>query len=355
MIRRGQFHLLFHAGSLLEDVQLGVDVPETFEPLTIGTTEFRLSRGPDCLSTNTVEESGVGFSAALSAQLCVPPLEPSSSYLYIYKLPRPVEAGAHLTLSLTGNRGAALMTRHPTTLEDAMSECAFEDYTKRHYKSWVAFARGRQYGYRVRPILVSGFDMTKDFAMLAYSNGGSFLEGGSDVSVPMFASASVSVRVTRHAKCSPHVHSGPQPWDVPQSGQAIDFPSSQSTDPRTSPDEFNQCLFIRYYTGQPRGWLVPKVLKAGAGPQDLGSGDNKGETFPEQTAQYDVEPISDGDEDPGGQPDLTTANSDSDTITVVRNTPDVWFLPPHFISALTFSSRMGNTTPGMSLQIIYFG
>ena len=51
--------------------------------------------------------------------------------------------------------------------------------------------------------------------------------------------------------------------------------------------------------------LFPKVIRAGAGPQDLGTGDNTGDAFPDLVVQLDPESIDD---------------------TVVQNTPDVWFL-----------------------------
>ena len=69
-------------------------------------------------------------------------------------------------------------------------EAAFEEYTKLHYESWVAFARQKKYGNDVRPILVSGFDMTKDFAMAAYSNVSTSLKSDLTIGVPMFGSAS---------------------------------------------------------------------------------------------------------------------------------------------------------------------
>ena len=40
-IRRGQFHLLFSAGLPSDGRKLGVDVPETFEPLNIGRVTYR--------------------------------------------------------------------------------------------------------------------------------------------------------------------------------------------------------------------------------------------------------------------------------------------------------------------------
>jgi len=73
--------------------------------------------------------------------------------------------------------------------------------------------------------------------------------------------------------------------------------------------------------------MAPKVIRAGAGPDDLGSGDNRGDTFPELTARSDAEPTMNSDEDLVGRSNLTTDDiAGSEPVVVVRNTPDVWFL-----------------------------
>ena len=58
-----------------------------------------------------------------------------------------------------------MVTRYKTYREDTLKKSAFERYTKKHYDSWVTFARDKEYGDDVEPVLVSGFDTTKDFAM----------------------------------------------------------------------------------------------------------------------------------------------------------------------------------------------
>ena len=75
----------------------------------------------------------------------------------------------------------------------------------RHYNSWVAFAKS--YGH-VEPVLVSGFDMTKDFAMTAYSNDDASFESDLSISVPTRASASAFFEV--ESSGSTHTKRGPQ-------------------------------------------------------------------------------------------------------------------------------------------------
>ena len=236
---------------------------------------------------------------------------------------RPLEPGARFSLRLTADHGAALKTRYKTYVEDARADRTFKNYVKRHHKSWVAFAADN--GYEADPVLVSGFDMTSDYAMLAYSNEGFSLEAGSQIGVPMVTTISGSMTVQHHTMCSPHVKYGPALLEFPPVGQAIDFPSSQSTDPRATPNGFNQCVFIRYYTMRWRKRLFPKVIRAGAGPQDLGSGDNKGCTFPELSVQSGDEPTASSDDNFGEESDLTR-DDDGSELVVARNAPDVWFL-----------------------------
>ena len=236
---------------------------------------------------------------------------------------RPLELGAHFSFKLTGDRGAALVTKYPTFRKDSLLESAFERYTKRHYESWVAFARQKEYGDNVQPVLVYGFDTTRDFAMVAYSNEGASLESDFTVTVPMIASASVSIWGTWHTRCSPHTNYGPQQWGLPPLERAINPPSPQPTHTENIPDEFDQCVFVRYYTMRRRRFMFPKVIRAGAGPHDLGPGDSEGDTFPELMVQSGVEPTTSGDEDFTGQCGPATNDANYDPDAVVRNIPSV--------------------------------
>ena len=215
------------------------------------------------------------------------------------------------------------MTRYQTYRGDSPLEAVFERYTKRHYESWVAFARHKGYGDHVQPVLVSGFDMTRDFAMVVYSNEGASLEADLTITVPMLASTSTSVWGTWRTRCSPHTNYGPQQCNLPSNDRTIDLPSSQSVDPGSIPNEFDQCVFVRYYTARLRKWMPPKVIRAGAGSHDLGSGDNRGDAFPDLTVQSGVEPMASDDGDLGGQSDLTADDTDSGSVVVVRNAPRV--------------------------------
>jgi len=98
--------------------------------------------------------------------------------------------------------------------------------------------------------------------------------------------------------------------------------------------------------------IFPKVLRAGAGPHDLGPGDNKGGTFLELVVQYNPEHTESGDQDLGRQSVPTKEDTGSGSDAVARNPPYVWFLLSPSVSALNFASRR-NMTPGMPSQITY--
>ena len=329
------------------DREPGVHVPVGFEELTIGTPVPRQPRLPGCLRTRTVREIKAGLGVTVSATTCVLSLRLSSTRLK-NPPPRPLEPGAHFSFELTGTRGAALVTKYKTYRQDSSLESEFEEYTKRHYDSWVEFARTKKYGNNVQPILVDGFDMTRDFAMVAYSEESTSLEADMSIDVPMLA----SLWGTWRTSCSPHTNYGPQECTLPPPGRTVDFPS-QLVGTRSIPNEFDQCVFIRYYTMRPRKWFFPKVIRAGAGPHDLGSGDNRGDAFPELTVRHGTEPATDGDDDLGGRWDPVTDDTSSEPGIVVRNTPYVWFLQCPSVSVLIFAFRMRNMTAGTPLRIMY--
>lgn len=235
------------------------------------------------------------------------------------------------------------MTKYPTYTEDSRLDSAFERYTKRHYDSWVAFARSKEYGDDVKPVLVSGVDLTRNFAMVAYSFGGASLDSDLTIAIPMPTSASASLWGTWRSRSSPYTNYGPEEYAPPPPEQAMYISSSQLAEGGT-PSAFDQCVFIRYYTMRLRGplGLFPKVIRVGRVSYDLGQGDSAGGTLPDlavQVMQSDPEPA----EDIGVEPDTAT-----------RNMPDVWF-PVTVLCCIRSESilRMMNTTVGAPLQVTY--
>lgn len=76
-----------------------------------------------------------------------------------------------------------------------------------------------------------------------------------------------------------------------------------------------------------RSWkpfsIFPKVIRAGAGPHDLGSGDNKGDAFPELAVHSGAGSMATGDEDSSERQSPATDDDDSGSDVVVHNTPSV--------------------------------
>ena len=237
------------------------------------------------------------------------------------------------------------MTKYTTYREDTALISAFESYTTRHYQSWVAFASHKQYGNDIQPVLVCGLDMTKDFAMVAYSNDGTSLGSSITIAIPTVASASATLWGTWHTRCSAHTNTGPH------------FPRQPATQPEEVgkiPRDFDQCVFVRYCTMRLRRWRLPKRIQAGAGPHDLGPGDNTGDFPQELTVQPHDEPTTSDDENLRGRSDpITDDDDDDEPDIVVFNPPYVWFLPCPSTPALTFTLRMRKMTTGMLLQIMY--
>ena len=223
-----------------------------------------------------------------------------------------LEHGVSISLELTEKRGGALITKYRTYREDVELESVFKAYTKRHYDSWVAFACAAGHGDDIKPVLVTGVDMTRDFAMMAYLNNGDSLRSEFTTSVPTPASAWGTWRTEGLV----HTNCGPQMCCPPSSTQTTGPTSSDNDDVETVPEEYNQCVFIRYYTMRKRGLMFPRVMRAAAGPHDLGPGGHDDEELPEVEAQPDSDSDSDtmscfGDDD---RSSVTSMDSESDVV-----------------------------------------
>jgi hypothetical protein len=171
----------------------------------------------------------------------------------------------------------------------------------------------------VKPVLVTGFDMTKDFAMTAYSNDASFesdlsisvpkRDSTSTTSVPTHASASAFFEV--ESSDSAYTNSGPQQCIPPSSAQVLGRPSEPTSAEPVS-NGCNQCVFLRYYTIRKRLGLFPVLIRAAAGPHDLGPGDNHDRTLPKLLAQQDPMPNHEDDPASGAEDAHSDPNHGSD-------------------------------------------
>ena len=212
------------------------------------------------------------------------------------------------------------MTKHPTYREDVKLGRTFEEYTKEHYDSWVSFARERGHPKDIKPVLVTGVDMTRDFAMMAYSNDSDDL-----VAVFTISAHGVSPWGAWHTPGAVHTNCGPQPLRPPSITQTADSTSSSDIPVETGSDEYHQCVFVRYYTVRKR-LGIPRVIKAAAGPHDLGPGGSHDggsslEMEYRSDSGSDITPILFDDDGDGGSSSVTSIESEPDT--VIHNTTPV--------------------------------
>jgi hypothetical protein len=244
-----------------------------------------------------------------------------------------LEPGFSISFELSEKQGAALVTKYSTYREDIQREQIFEEYTRRNYDSWVAFVREGGHGNDIKPVLVTGVDMTRDFAMMSYLNSGVRLKSEFTASVPGVASASASAWGTWRTEGLVHTNCGPQLCLPPSSTPTADLTSSSVSNTEPISEEYNQCVFVRYYTMRKRPLMVPKVIKAAAGPHDLGPGDRDNEE-PPLGVQRNPSILLDDD---GDDDRSSFASIDTDSDAVFRNTTRVRLnvLP----SALPLSDR----------------
>lgn len=200
----------------------------------------------------------------------------------------PVGPGVKMNFELTSKQGAVLITNHPTCREDVERERSFEIYIKKHYESWVDFAREQEHGEGIKPVLVTGVDLTKEFAAIAYSDIQTHMECEFSVGAPAVGSTSLSAWGTWHTPGLVHTNCGPTHGQV-QVDRGTD--DSLSVSGSVIPEDHDQCVFIRYYTIRKR-LFIPLILKAGAGPHVLPKGNAE-----KDDAEAAVVELSDSDED----------------------------------------------------------
>ena len=212
-----------------------------------------------------------------------------------------VEPGARIAFEFTGKQGGALITKYPTYREDAQRQLTFEDYTKKHYDSWVRLSRDQGHGRDIRPVLVTGVDLTREFATVAYTNNHARVECRFSAEVPAVASASASVWGSWHVGGLVRTNCGPRSVRPPRGDRGSSEGSTLES--AIPPDEYNQCVFIRYYTIYKIFDVILKVIKAGAGPHQL--------------------PESDPEDGRTGGERLQVSSDDDSTDEVIHNVPSV--------------------------------
>lgn len=310
-IRRGCFNLLFSAGCPLGGREVGFDVPRTFKRLDVGTILNAQPRSPGYTSTKTTRKIPSQGRGQMYPCVCF-----ITSVLFRTSdvCSRLLEPGSSISFQLAGSQGAALLTKYPTYREDIQRERTFEEYTKEHYDSWVAFARERGHPSDVKPVLVTGVDLTRDFAMLSYSNNDEYnLRAqftASDLGV-------VSPWGTWDAPGAVDTNCGPQ----------LCRPPSRCSHMGAVSDEYDQCVFVRYYTVR-RRLGIPRVIRAAAGPHDIGPGgrDDESSSGVECNSDTSSDVASSLSDDSRGDDRSSATSTDSESDAAIHNTIPVGLL-----------------------------
>ena len=316
-IRDGCFNLLFSASS----------PPLGLKKLEIGRILYPAPRMPGPHTPNR-EATISRFTPTLSPSNdpYVPSIvsSPSGNPDMDFRM---LGSGSSVRFVFKEEQGAALVTKYRTFKENTQEIGKFKKHTKNNYASWVEFARNDGHG-DVNPILVTGVDRTKDFAMMCYSGYRSLLECSFKTSASSTTSASPWGRWETARPI--YENHGPQQCRPP-STQAIDLTPSGSSREVTDSDENNQCVFVRYFIMLPRVRWLPRVIRAAAGPHNLSPGGYDGEGSPLR-AQEDPGPSSDistGSLDDDQDGDMSSVTStDSASSTVIHNPTTVRYLSP---------------------------
>lgn len=370
-IRTGCFNFLFSAGLPLGERERGTDVPQTFKQLVVGKIIQRAPLPAGALCTNGVRATRLLLSPSQSPSSQSPTSTslPSLSPPYVRSIAsvtfrtsdpnfRMMGSASCISFRLTGGHGAALLTKHSTYREDIQRTGAFEKYAKEHYDSWVTFARDTGHG-DVNPVIVTGVDRTRDFAMLCYSNDDDDLRCEFTTSAPGVADWGAW-----HKTGLVHTNHGPQLRSPPSSTQAADLASSGGDNTGSVSDEYNQCVFIRYYTVRKR-LGIPRIIKAAAGPHVLSRGGCDDDESLIET-RCDSEQGSGSDSDSGAAPSLfdddsgnsrrSIVSTDTESDIVTHNTTAVRYfscLPLIFIPPNRPPSRTGGMI-SMYSRILFF-
>ena len=187
------------------------------------------------------------------------------------------------------------MTKHETLRDDAQRLERFKRYILDNYKSWETFATDHDHGISVEDIiLVTGRDITEDFAMIAFSHQEQHLNMSFEISASQIASTSASAWGSW--KCEFPVFKNWGPQGTKRRVRAELMPTAE--DRILGEPQFKQCVFLRGYRLKFRMRIITKVIRAGAGPHDLGF-------------------------DGGDQQDVPTLQSSEDEMEAVLESPKV--------------------------------
>jgi hypothetical protein len=186
-----------------------------------------------------------------------------------------LDPGVKLSFNAQSEAGAGLMTRHQTFSEYMELHRVFKRHFLKHRRSWISFAQDQGHDVELEDlILVTGLDMTKDFAMISFANNSESFDIDFQVATSPYFAGSVGAWGSWRVERSVHVNWGPQDTAPPgtlraNAASALRTCASEdgSLDAIAS-DGYRQCVFVRGYRVRRRFGVWPQVQNAAAEPQD---------------------------------------------------------------------------------------
>ena len=172
------------------------------------------------------------------------------------------------SLSFTNEKGAALILPSEARREDTLYEKLFKQHMLKYYRQWYTFALTEcQRDIKLCDlILVTGCDLTRQWATATYFRSNREISGALGVQVTPVAEAKFSLSAGWRTTQAMNTRRGPP--------QALHQQPRQDNDETVTQNDSeilanNQCIFLRGFYVKDRLW-GPQVMKAGAGYHDPG-------------------------------------------------------------------------------------
>ena len=187
------------------------------------------------------------------------------------------------------------MTKYPTLREDIQRAGSPKKYIKKHYSSWVEFANEKDHGDDIKLVLVTGVDRTRDWAMMSHPKNDDDDDDDDPICKfsPAVGDTSASEWGAWNTTGLVHTTYGPKGYFSLPSTRAVSSTPSGSGATEAFWDEYNQCVFVRYWCMRKR--LGIRILRAAAGPHDLPTPDRKGKGL----SEVEPQPADSGESEPG--------------------------------------------------------
>jgi hypothetical protein len=174
------------------------------------------------------------------------------------------------------------LTRSRIRCTNTLQQGVLKAYIKKHHDSWLEYARDLGLG-EVDPILVSGIDSARDWAMFTYSTSEDYGSMQFTVDVPTVASTWAGFSVTSRSHSGMETNWGPEVEEsyrllglgastsIEESVQTSNhrYPSSEVSRYTANHHHEDRITFIRGWRMKKRPYWFPAVIKAGAGSPNL--------------------------------------------------------------------------------------